>query len=112
MDGLLSTSEFCAKNNIDRTTLWRWAAKGKVIQFKDPISGYSYYTELEKDLLTIKEVCSRLKISDRTLRTYVKDGRIKRHPVFTNMFKEEEVERFEETRKKYIRVNPVVRSGA
>ena len=98
MEGLLSTKEYCEKENIARTTLWRWVAKGKVIQYKDPITGYSYYKDPDEKMLSIKDVCYRLKISDRTLRNYVKAGIIKPDKYFTKKFSEKEVERFEKSR--------------
>lgn len=108
MEGLLTTKQYCEKEQINRTTLWRWVAKGKVIQYKDPINGYSYYRDLDEKLLSIKEVCYRLGISDKTLRNYVKTGKIKTDPYFTKKFSESEVERFEKARREaLIRVEPI-----
>lgn len=108
MKGLLTTKQYCEKEQINRTTLWRWVAKGKVIQYKDPINGYSYYRDLDEKLLSIKEVCYRLGISDKTLRNYVKTGKIKTDPYFTKKFSEREVERFEKARREaLIKVEPI-----
>lgn len=104
MEGLLTTREYCEKEKIDRTTLWRWVASGKVIQYKDPKTGYSYYRDLEERFLTIKEVCFRLGITDRTLRNYVRAGRITPDVIFKNMFSEKEVSRFEQDRIKSLKL--------
>lgn len=65
---------------------------------------YSYYRDIEEKFLTKKEVCFRLGITDRTLRNYVRAGRITPDVIFKNMFSEKEVSRFEKERIKSLKL--------
>ena len=99
MEGYLTAKEFCERENIDRSTLWRRVARGQVIQIKDKNSGRVFFRDPTGEFLTTKEVCFRLDITDRTLRNYIRAGYIKRDPAFKKLFSIKEVERFEATRK-------------
>ena len=108
MKGFLTTQQVCDLYHITRVTLWRWAAKGKIRQFKDPNSRYTYYLPIAKELLTVKEVCSRLGISRRTLYYHIEHGRLVPVPGQTK-FTEQEIERFEkEQRESLIEIKPIV----
>lgn len=109
MEGYLTAKEFCERENIDRSTLWRRVARGQVLQIKDKISGRAFYKDPSTEFLTTKEVCYRLDITDRTLRNYIRAGYIKRDPEYKKLFSVKEVERFEKTRLANMeRINPVM----
>ena len=108
MKGYLTAQQVCDLYHITRVTLWRWAAKGKIRQFKDPNSRFTYYLPIASELLTVKEVCARLEISRRTLYYYIERGRIVPVPGQTK-FTEQEIERFEKAqRDSLIEIPPVI----
>lgn len=96
MSNYLSTKEACEFYDVGRATLWRWVAKGKIIQYKDPFTGRSYYEKVtELPLLNIKETCYLLGISRSKLSRLVAGGEIR--PVSTymhTMFSREEIDRY------------------
>ena len=108
MKGFLTAQQVCDLYHITRVTLWRWAAKGKIRQFKDPKSRFTYYLPIANELLTVKDVCYRLGISRRTLYYYIADGRLVPVPGQTK-FTEQEISRFEkEQRESLIEIKPVI----
>lgn len=112
LDGFLTTKEACEMYDISPTTLWRWVAKGKITQYKDPVSNRSYYLPLKKDFLTIKELCFQLKVSRTTLYRYISLGLIIPIPNHPTSFRFDEIDRFLQIKSENLKqVPPAVAIG-
>lgn len=95
MNNYLTTREACEYYDIGRATLWRWVAKGKINQYKDPRSNRSYYEVIDNNLLSVKETCHILHISRSTLQRRIFKGEIS--PVSkqcNTLFSKKEIERY------------------
>lgn len=109
MEEYMTTKEACEKYKISVTTLWRWVAKGKIQQFKDPVSGRSYYLPIMRNYLTVKEACYALSISRSTLHRYMLKGLITPIPNHNTLFTQSEIDNFIENKFNSLeQVKPVI----
>lgn len=110
-NNLLSTNECCSLFMIQKQTLYTWYYKGFVEKYKDPISGRVFYkipkNIKDSKLMSIKDVCSELKISRRHLSDLKYKGLLV--PVISNTryprYSKQQIEEYkEECQKRLVRV--------
>ncbi len=108
MTTLMTTQEACEKYGISKTTLWRWVAKGKITQYKNPVSNRCFYEQNVKNALTVSEVCYILGFSRMTLHRYVLKDLIRPMLNDNTKFTQEEIERFKKAQRNSLIITPSV----